>query len=80
MDGAWFLTFTLLSQIKTKTMAANFRKIIKSFSPKVYWREILAVFMLLLAVVFFRSERKELNVIIPHIRQANPFWLLTGFS
>lgn len=80
MVGAWFLTFTLLSQIKTKTMAANFRKIIKSFSPKVYWREILAVFMLLLAVVFFRSERKELNVIIPHIRQANPFWLLTGFS
>ena len=61
-------------------MAANFRKIIKSFSPKVYWREILAVFILLLAVVFFRSERKELNVIIPHIRQANPFWLLTGFS
>lgn len=46
---------------------------------------MLAMLMLLLAVVFFRSERKELNDIIPHIRQANPFWLfvavlITGFN
>ncbi len=46
------------------------------FSPRVYWREILAILMLLLAVIFFRSERKELHAIIPHIQQANPFWLL----
>jgi phosphatidylglycerol lysyltransferase len=35
--------------------------------------------MLLLAIVFFRSERKELQAIIPQIASANPFWLLTGF-
>lgn len=32
--------------------------------------------MLLLAFVFFRSERKELQAIIPQLRQANNFWLL----
>ena len=60
-------------------MAAVFRNTIKYFSPKAYWREILAVLMLLLAVVFFRSERKELHAIIPHIREADSFWLLVGF-
>jgi phosphatidylglycerol lysyltransferase len=60
-------------------MASLLRKKLSSFSPKSYWQEILAVLMLLLAVIFFRSERKELNAIIPHIRQANPFWLLIGF-
>lgn len=35
--------------------------------------------MLLLAIVFFRSERKELQAIVPQIISANPFWLLTGF-
>jgi len=60
-------------------MASLLRKKLSSFSPKSYWQEILAVLMLLLAVIFFRSERKELNAIIPHIRQASPFWLLIGF-
>jgi phosphatidylglycerol lysyltransferase len=40
-----------------------------------YWRELLAVIMLLLAIVFFRSERKELHAIIPEISRANPLWL-----
>lgn len=57
-------------------MIKGVRNTIKSFSLKNYWRELLAIVMLLLAIVFFRSERKELNAIIPHIRQANPFWLL----
>lgn len=35
--------------------------------------------MLLLAIVFFRSERKELSVIIPQIREANPYWLMFAF-
>src|ERR1044072_443337 len=52
---------------------------LKGFSPKPYWREILAIFTLLLAIVFFRSERKELLAIIPHIQQAHPVWLCTGF-
>ncbi len=49
-----------------------------SLSPKLYWREILAVLMILLAFIFFASERKELKQIIPNIEQANGFWLTTG--
>ena len=57
-------------------MTAKLHNTIKTFSLKNYWREMLAVLMLLLAIVFFRSERKELSAIIPHIRNANPFWLI----
>ncbi|HEY5369285.1 MAG TPA: phosphatidylglycerol lysyltransferase domain-containing protein [Hanamia sp.] len=35
--------------------------------------------MILLAFIFFRSERSELKEIIPNIENANTFWLLTGF-
>jgi phosphatidylglycerol lysyltransferase len=51
---------------------------IRPFSPKLYWKEILALLMLLLAFIFFRGERRELPVIIPHIRNASPIWLLAG--
>ena len=61
-------------------MPGLLRKKLNPFSSKSYWREILAVLMLLLAVIFFRSERRELNALIPHIRQASPFWLLMGFT
>lgn len=61
-------------------MLKEFQKKISSFSPKAYWREILAVLMLLLAVIFFRSERKELNAIMPQIIAANPFWMMTGVA
>lgn len=50
----------------------------KWFSAVAYWREILAVLMLLLAFMFFRSERKELLVIIPHIKAATPIWIAAG--
>src|SRR4029078_6255695 len=36
--------------------------------------------MLLLAIVFFRSERKELHAIIPQIIAADPLWLFAGFA
>lgn len=49
-------------------------------TAKAYWKEILAVLMLLLAIVFFRSERKELHAIIPHIRRSDPAWLLAGVA
>lgn len=65
--------------IKTSRMNAILRDKVRSFSPRVYWREILAVFMLLLAIIFFRSERRELSAIIPHIRQANPLLLSIAF-
>ena len=53
-------------------------KKIKSFSAKLYWREILAVLMILLAFIFFRSERKELLQIIPNIENADGRWLISG--
>jgi phosphatidylglycerol lysyltransferase len=36
--------------------------------------------MILLAFIFFRSERKELLQIIPNIENANSFWLITGVA
>ena len=36
--------------------------------------------MLLLAIVFFCSERKELQAIIPQIIAADPLWLFAGFA
>lgn len=51
-----------------------------SLSPKLYWREILAVLMILLAFVFFASERKELKQIIPNIEQADVGWLTAGIG
>lgn len=36
--------------------------------------------MILLAFVFFRSERKELGQIIPHLTTSDPFWILLGLA
>ena len=73
-----FLVKGYICTIISNRMAASFRNKIKSLSPHAYWREILAVLMLLLAFMFFRSERKELFAIIPQIEQANPFWIFAG--
>ncbi|MBX9784294.1 MAG: phosphatidylglycerol lysyltransferase domain-containing protein [Chitinophagaceae bacterium] len=52
-----------------------------SFSScKLYWREILALLMLLIAIFFFRSERKELHQIIPEIKHADGNWILAGLA
>src|SRR6478672_11321838 len=45
---------------------------------KSYHRELLAILVLLLAIVFFRSERKELHTIIPRLQLANHGWELAG--
>lgn len=55
------------------------KKKVKRFSASTHWREILALLMLLLAVVFFRSERKELYTIGPQLSQAKNRWLIAGF-
>ncbi len=52
----------------------------EAFSPKIYWREILAALMILLAFIFFGSERKELLQIIPNIEHADARWLLAGIG
>ncbi|PZR24722.1 MAG: ABC transporter permease [Citrobacter freundii] len=47
--------------------------------PVLYWKEILAFVGLLLAFIFFRSERRELADIIPHLQQADRLWVVLGF-
>ncbi|WEK33687.1 MAG: phosphatidylglycerol lysyltransferase domain-containing protein [Candidatus Pseudobacter hemicellulosilyticus] len=51
---------------------------IKRFSPRAYWKEALAILVLLLAIVFFRSERKELSAIGPQLKQADLLWVVAG--
>jgi len=55
------------------------RWIRQKFLQKSYWKEILALLVLLLSIVFFRSERKELHAIIPHLMHAKPLWSVAGF-
>lgn len=45
---------------------------------KIKWQEILAVLILFLAFVFFRSERKEMSSILPQLHQAKPIWISAG--
>jgi phosphatidylglycerol lysyltransferase len=45
-------------------------RFLKSVSSKIPWKEILALLILLLAVLFFRGERKELSAIIPEVKRA----------
>ncbi|HEX2848007.1 MAG TPA: phosphatidylglycerol lysyltransferase domain-containing protein [Chitinophagaceae bacterium] len=50
------------------------------FKPAMYWREIIAFIGLFLAFIFFRSERRELHAIIPHLESADRAWIITGFA
>ncbi|SEM29097.1 phosphatidylglycerol lysyltransferase [Chryseobacterium taichungense] len=45
---------------------------------QIRWKEILAVVVLLLAFVFFRSERHELASIGPQLKNSDPTWILAG--
>src|SRR6476646_5678018 len=56
-------------------MQISFLKKIR-FPKKFYWREILAVFLLVLCVYFFHQQRHEVSAIIPYLHQANNGWLL----
>lgn len=53
---------------------------LKTFPAYSYWRETLSVLMLLLAFIFFRSERKELMAIVPSLQHADPAWILAGVA
>lgn len=45
---------------------------------QVRWKEVLAVAILLLAFVFFRSERHELAAIGPELKNAKLWWIAGG--
>ena len=47
---------------------------------KSYWREILAVLLLLLGIYFFRSERHELLSLREHLGNSQPQWIIAGIA
>lgn len=49
-----------------------------AFIQKLYWREILALLLLFIAVYFFRHERHELLAIGTHIQNADKLWVTVG--
>ena len=59
-------------------MYAVLKNTFQLLTRKVYWQQVLAVFLLLMAIFFFRSERKELATIIPNLQKADTFWLSLG--
>lgn len=60
-------------------MYAALKNTIRLIGRKVYWQQIMAVLALLVAIFFFRNERKELAAIIPNLEQANTGWLFVVF-
>lgn len=56
------------------------QKIFRSLpkAGKTYWREILAVLLLLIGIYFFRAQRRELLSINEKIRNADTAWLFVG--
>src|SRR3569833_4744123 len=45
---------------------------------KSYWREVLAVLLLLVGIYFFRSQRHELRSLQEHLCSSQPQWIITG--
>jgi len=48
------------------------------FTRKLHWKELLALFFILLAIFFFRQQRYELRNLIPAIEAADSFWFWCG--
>jgi len=63
---------------KKESMFKNRYLFLKKTISKIRWQEILAVLILFLAFVFFRSERKEMSSILPQLHQAKPIWIFAG--
>ena len=51
-------------------------KTLFTLPKKFYWREILAVLLLIIGIYFFRKERRELGAILPYLHQSHKGWLL----
>jgi len=43
---------------------------------KIYWREVLAVFLLVVCIYFFHQQRREIGQILPYLHKADNSWLL----
>jgi phosphatidylglycerol lysyltransferase len=49
-----------------------------SFIKKLHWKELLAVFFILVAFYFFRQERRELQSVGSSLSNANGLWVTIG--
>ena len=61
-------------------MGTRLQNKLSAFLRRVPGKELLAILVLVLAIVFFRSERRELRTIIPSLHKADPGWLLAGLA
>lgn len=61
-------------------MPLNWKIFNSPFFKKLHWKELLAVLFILLAIYFFRQERRELQALIPAISSANQNWVLAGIG
>ncbi|AXY72835.1 lysylphosphatidylglycerol synthetase family protein [Paraflavitalea soli] len=61
-------------------MATSLQNKLRTFFQRAPKKELLAILVLLLAIVFFRSERKELSTILPQIHKANPWLVIAGLG
>src|SRR5690606_38106678 len=51
---------------------------LKKMSSLRYWKELLGILIILLAFVFFRDQKKEIEQIMPLLQSANVYWLIAG--
>lgn len=57
----------------------NSQKLI-ALARKLHWKELLAIFFILLAFYFFRQERRELRSLRSSIGNADSFWMTMGIA
>jgi phosphatidylglycerol lysyltransferase len=45
---------------------------------KIHWKELLAILFILIGIYFFRQQRQELKALLPYIKNADRFWIVSG--
>lgn len=50
----------------------------KKVYQKIYWKELFAAFFIVLAIYFFRQERRELGHVLPALKRAHASWVYVG--
>lgn len=56
-------------------MIAQLTHRFQRLSQKIYWREILAVLLLVIGIYFLRKQKGEVMAILPYLYGANGLWL-----
>ncbi len=63
----------------TTAVKFNNNKVL-TFIRKLHWKELLGLLFLLIALYFFRQQRRELASLHSSLQHTNLFWLLTGIA